>query len=206
MNSTVHLAVYDTLADWEAAHAIAGINDPQFQRTPGRYAVRTVGVTGAPIRTMGGMTVVPDMTVDGLDPADSAMLVLPGAHAWDMDGGVPAMADAARAFLAAGTPVAAICGATAGLAHAGLLDERPHTSNAAEYLAMTGYAGGEHYVDAPAVRDGDLITASGLHPVAFAHDIFAALELYTPEVLEAWTGLYGTGDPACFHRLMAAAA
>ena len=204
-STTVHLAVYDTLADWEAAYAISGINDPQFQRTPGRYEVRTVGVTSAPVRTMGGMTVAPDETLDELDPAGSAMLILPGAHAWD-DGGVPAMAEAARRFLDAGTPVAAICGGTGGLARAGLLDDRPHTSNAAEYLAMTGYGGAGHYVDAPAVRDGDLITASGLHPVPFAHEIFAALDLYTPEVLEAWTGLYATGDPAYFGRLMAAEA
>ena len=46
-----------------------------------------------------------------------------------------------------GVPVAAICGATAGLARAGLLDQRNHTSDAAGYLAATGYAGGAHYVD-----------------------------------------------------------
>ena len=204
ISTTVHLAVYDTLADWEAGHAIAGINDPQFQRAPGRYEVRTVGVTRAPVRTIGGMTVTPDLGLDELDPAASAMLVLPGAHAWDGDG-VPGMAEAAGAFLDAGTPVAAICGATAGLARAGLLDDRRHTSNAAGYLAMTGYAGADRYVDAPAVRDGDLITASGIHPVAFAHEVFAVLDLYEPDVLEAWTGLYTTGDPEWFGRLMAAA-
>ena len=48
---------------------------------------------------------------------------------------------AARRFLTAGVPVAAICGATYGLALEGLLDDRAHTSNAAEYLAYSGYAG-----------------------------------------------------------------
>jgi hypothetical protein len=42
-NSAVHLFVFDTMADWEAACAIAGINNPQFQLVPGRYHVTTVG-------------------------------------------------------------------------------------------------------------------------------------------------------------------
>ena len=207
MSTTVHLAVYDTLADWEAGLAVAAVNDPQFQRRPGRYAVRTVGLTTDPVVTMGGVRITPDVALADLSPAGSAMLVLPGAHAWEAeDPATAAFADAARAFLDAGVPVAAICGATAGLARAGLLDDRSHTSNAPEYLAVTGYAGAERYVDAPAVTDGPLITAGGVHPVPFAREVAAALDLYSNEVLEAWHGLYATGDPAWFGRLVAAAA
>ena len=206
MPEIVHLATYDSLADWEAGLAVAAVNDPQFQRAPGRYAVRTVGLTTEPVVTMGGVRIEPDVALADLSPADSAMLVVPGAHAWDAEeSAIGAFAEAAREFLAAGVPVAAICGATAGLARAGLLDDRTHTSNAPEYLAMTGYAGAARYVDAPAVVDGPLITASGVHPVPFAREVAAALELFTPEVLEAWHGLYATGDPAWFGRLMAAA-
>jgi hypothetical protein len=32
--STVHLFVFDTMSDWEYGYLIAGINNPQFQRTP----------------------------------------------------------------------------------------------------------------------------------------------------------------------------
>ena len=62
--------------------------------------------------------------------------------------------------------VAAICGATAGLARAGLLDDRDHTSASAEYLEMTGYAGGDRYVDERAVVDSDLVTAGPQSPVS----------------------------------------
>lgn len=203
---TVHLAVLDTLADWEPGHAVAGLNQPQFQRSPGRFAVRTVGLSEAPVTTLGGVRIVPDLTLDALSPQDSAMLILPGAAVWD-EGEGGAFADAAGAFLDAGVPVAAICGATAGLARAGLLDTRAHTSGALEYLAaQPGYGGAERYVDADAVTDGDLITAGPTAPVAFAREIFARLDVYAPEVLEAWFGLYSTGDPAWFGRLMAATA
>jgi putative intracellular protease/amidase len=50
------------------------------------------------------------------------MLILPGGTAWD------------EGKNGEGVPVAAICGATAGLARAGVLDTRRHTSNALEYL------------------------------------------------------------------------
>ncbi|CAA9554984.1 MAG: ThiJ/PfpI family protein [uncultured Thermoleophilia bacterium] len=205
MSSTVHLAVYDTLADWEAGYAVAHINDPGFQREPGRYTVRTVAASAEPVTTMGGVRITPDLTLDELRPSDSAMLILPGAHGWEA-GGHGGMVEAARGFLDAGVPVAAVCGATGGLALGGLLDGRRHTSNAREYLAGTGYAGASGYVDAPAVTDGELITASGLHPVPFAREIFARLELYEPDVLEAWHNLFATGDPAWYGRLMEAGA
>jgi putative intracellular protease/amidase len=205
MLTTVHLGVYPTLTDWEAGHAVAHINRPEFQRRPGRYQVRTVAATSEPVVTMGGVRVVPDLTLDEVSPQDSAMLVLPGASTWET-GGNTEMAAAAARWLGAGVPVAAICGATMGLAAAGLLDDRRHTSNAPEYLTAMGYAGAARYVDAPAVTDGPLITAGALHPVPFAREIFTTLDLYEPAVLEAWAGLFGTGDPAWYGRLMAATA
>jgi len=112
----------------------------------------------------------------------------------------------ARSFLGAGVPVAAICGATAGLARGGLLDHRRHTSNASEYLAATGYPGGSHYEAAPAVTDGDLITAAGTAPVDFACHIFRRLEVFTPQVLESWYLLFKTGDSEHYEALVASLA
>jgi putative intracellular protease/amidase len=201
---TVHLFVLDMMADWEYGYAVAGINQPMFQLNPGRFTVRTVGPTRDPVRTIGGLSIVPDMQLAELRPEESAMLILPGSNAWEEGAHVDAV-DKARAFLDAGVPVAAICGATWGLARAGLLNARPHTSNAAEFLApIAGYTGGEHYVDAPAHRDGDLITASGIAPVDFARAIFERLGLYAPPVLDAWYTLYKHGDAAGFYALMAA--
>lgn len=197
----VHLFVLDTMADWEAGYAVAGINQPAFQTRPGRYGVRTVGPTRDPVRTLGGVTISPDLALDELVPGDSSMLILPGGTAWD-EGEHARAAEKAGEFLEAGVPVAAICGATAGLARRGLLDRRRHTSNAAEYLGtVPGYAGQETYVNEPATKDGDLITASGTSPIEFARLVFDRLELYTPEILAAWYTLYKTGDASAFYAL-----
>ena len=59
MPRTVHLFVFDTLSDWEPGYAVAGINNPQFQREPGRYAIQTLSLGGRPITTAGGVRIEP---------------------------------------------------------------------------------------------------------------------------------------------------
>jgi putative intracellular protease/amidase len=183
-------------------YATAHIRRDSWQREPGRYSVTTVGPAREPVTTMGGMRIVPDIALDELRPAGSAMLILAGGDTWGGDS-MAGFRAAARRFLAAGVPVAAICGATFGLALEGLLDDRAHTSNDAGYLALTGYAGGGRFVAEPVVADGDLITASGVAPAHFARAIFARLGIYTPEVAASWFKLYGDRDPAGFYELMA---
>jgi putative intracellular protease/amidase len=202
MAETVHVAAYDTLADWEVGYATAHINKPLWHKTPGRFATATVGASTDPITTMGGTRVLPDVALADLRPQGSAMLLLPGNDIWNTEQFVP-WANKAREFLAAGVPVAAICGATGGLARAGLLDDREHTSNAAEFLAGTGYAGGHLYRDEPAVDDRGLITGRANAPVEFARAIFARLGVFEPSVLESWFKLYRNQDPAGFFELMA---
>ncbi|MEV5105460.1 type 1 glutamine amidotransferase family protein [Streptomyces massasporeus] len=203
MNTTtgkpVHLAVYDTLADWETGHATA-----QLARTG--HEIRTVGPSTAPVRSIGGLRVQPDLALDDLRPEDSALLILPGADLWDTTDDLAPFARTARAFLDAGVPVAAICGATAGLAREGLLDDRDHTSAVSFYLAATGYAGGGRYVDADAVTDGPLITAGPTEPVAFAREILRLLGVYEGEVLDAWYRLFHDSDVAAYGVLEKAGA
>ena len=200
----VHVFVFDGLADWEMAYAAAGINSPQLQTAPGRYRLRTVALAERPVVSMGGIRIVPDVALERISPDDSAMLILPGGMPWASGQNTQAI-DVARRYLDAGVPVAAICAATLALARAGLLDERRHTSNSADYLAASGYRGAALYADAPAVTDGDVITAPGTAPIDFARHIFARLGLYPPAVLDAWYGLHKTGKPEYFAALMRAA-
>lgn len=192
---TVHLAVYNTLADWEVGAATAHIRNGNWHKEPGSFEIKTVGLSTEPITTMGGMRVVPDMALAELSPADSVMLILPGADGWET-GALNAFASKAREFVEADVPVAAICGSTWGLAVAGLLDDRPHTSNDAEYLSYSGYSGGANYVNEPAVTAGAVITANSTAPFEFGREVLRKLDVYEPHVLDAWYQLFGKGDPA----------
>lgn len=201
----IHVFLPELMADWEVGHAIGYINQTEYQTHPGRYRVRSVGLTRSSVRTLGGLQITPDGQLSEIEPAGSAMLILPGGASWDTgDDNRPAV-DKARQFLAAGVPVAAICGATAGLARAGLLDQRSHTSNAKAYLEhQPNYAGGASYREERCVRDQGLITAGSTDPVEFARSIFETLELYTGPVLDAWYGLFSTGEAKYFYALMQA--
>jgi putative intracellular protease/amidase len=200
-NRTAHVALYDDLADWEVGHLLAELRTGRF--TGERFEIVTVAESLEPITTMGGVRMLPDSLLADLDPGDSDLLVLPGGDMWDTVGG-DAFATAAGRFLAAGVPVAAICGATAGLARAGLLDERDHTSSAAEYLAATGYAGGDRYIDQRAVVDGDLITAGPQSPVQFARATLGRLGLASDDTRDAYERLFDLGDASAFPALMQA--
>ncbi|MEU2148809.1 MULTISPECIES: DJ-1/PfpI family protein [Streptomyces albovinaceus subgroup] len=197
---TVHLAVYDTFADWETGYATAHL-------TQNGYTVRTVGLSREPVTTMGGLRVQPDLALDELRPQDSALLILTGAAGWDTGETLAPFARAARTFLDAEVPVAAICGATAGLAWEGLLDDRAHTSAVSFYLAATGYAGGERYVEVDAVTDpgadgtGRLVTAGPTEPVAFAREVFALLGVYDAKKLDAWYRLFHDSDASAYEVL-----
>lgn len=196
----VHLYVFDTLADWEPSFVIAGLNNPAFQAQPGRFQVKTVGERREPVKSIGGLTILPDMTLAELEPSDSALLILPGGD-WSPGTNLAAL-EKARQFLAAGVPVAAICGATLGLARAGLLNHRRHTSNAPEFLQDAGYQGAAFYQHQRAVTDDNLITAGAASPIEFAYQIFKKLSVYKESVLEAWYGLYSTGNPTFFYHMV----
>ena len=199
-NKIVHLFIFDSMADWEAAYAVAAINNPRFQTEPGRYRVVTAAATLAPVTTMGGLRIEPDVTIDTVLPEESAMLILPGGTAWENYGNGEALELAAQ-FMAAGVPVAAICAATLALARAGLLDHLRHTSNAREYLISSGYRGTAFYCGAPAVTDKNVITATGLAPVDFAREIFHRLNLYSAASIEAWYAMFKHCDVSKYATL-----
>jgi putative intracellular protease/amidase len=196
---TAHLGIYNTLADWEVGHLLVELRTGRFTGTS--WNIVTVAESREPITTMGGLRVQPDVMLDDLDPASSNLLILPGADIWDAGGG-GAFAAAAARFLDAGVPVAAICGATAGLARAGLLDQRRHTSAAAGYPMATGYAGADYYVEERAVVDGDLITAGPQSPVQFARATLGRLGLASDRTLKAYEDLFHYADATAFPVLM----
>lgn len=204
MTPIAHVALYDTLADWEIGHLLVELRTGRFTGAP--WTVITVAESAEPITTMGELRIVPDITLAGLDPAASDLLVLAGAERWDT-GGNQAWAETARRFIEAGTPVAAICGATAGLAQAGLLDGRDHTSAALEYLqAFDGYGGSARYVDARAVIGDGVVTAGPDSPVQFARATLRLLGLADEPTLQAYEDVFHRADAGAYPALMQAAA
>lgn len=185
-DKAVYVLVVDGFADWEPAHALAEL------RRQGQYRVEAVGLTPAPVRTMGGLSVLPSTTVTEVEPADVAAFILPGGDRWENAPMEPELEQLLNRLDAQRVPIAAICAATVAVTRAGLLRGRRHTSNGLDYLAshVPGYADAANYVDLPAVRDRGLITASGLGDVEFARELFEELNVLSAEDRALWATMF----------------
>lgn len=193
------LYALDTMADWEYAYLTAGLAMAAAQQ-PDRYRLQVLADGQQEVTTAGRLRLRTDGDLDQVDVEDTALLVLPGGDTWFS--GHDRALDLARSMLDRGRLVAAICGATYGVARAGLLDSRLHTSNASDFLAASGYAGAEHYREERVVDDHGLITAPATAPVDFSAAIFRRLELFPPAVTDAWYGLYTTGERRYYDALV----
>ena len=204
--NTVYVYLQEGLADWEAGYAVAELHSGRFfQPAAARLQVKTCALSREPITTMGGLRLLPDLTVDEICLSDAAMLILPGGDGW-LTLQNEMILEKASAFLAAEVPIAAICAATVALGRVGLLNHHRHTSIDLEFLRMMGgdaYSGSTLYEQQPAVLDGNLITAAGTAPLEFACHIFERLAVFSPATLDAWYLLHKEKRAEYYDALMA---
>lgn len=161
-------------ADWESGFVLAALRE-YFG-----FGVRIATPGGAEVTSIGGVRAAADLAFDAVDPADADLLLVIGSAQW-IEAEDPAVTDLLRRADATGLPIGAICAGTLAAARAGLLEDRPHTSNALAFLQAkaTAYGGAAHYYDAPgAVTGGNVVTAPGSAPASFS---VAVLRLVAPE-------------------------
>jgi putative intracellular protease/amidase len=191
MRDTVYVLVFEGFADWQVALALAEI------RRPGEWEVRSAGFTRSPVTSMSGLRVQPDVSVDEIDLAAAALLILPGGHLW-LSTQLEQSAAVARQVYQAGAPVAAIDQGVLAVARAGLLEHCRHTSNWPGQIGreIPAYAGQDQYdANVLAVSDGGVITASHLGSIEFAREIIHTLDLYTASDRDHWYRLFKHAVP-----------
>jgi putative intracellular protease/amidase len=186
--NTAYVLLRTCYADWEAASALA-----ELRRMFG-FSVKTIGLTSETVVSMGGLKVTPDLALSAFVRESADILILPGGESW-MNGEVAQVSEVVRAMVTLSLPVTAICAATLALAHAGLLDDRLHTSNGKNFIGkyVGEYRGEQFYRASPAVCDRCVITANGLAPFAFAGQIFRALAPGRERDIETYEKLYSHG-------------
>jgi putative intracellular protease/amidase len=183
--TTIAAILTERFADWEfgllaaAARGYCGIE------------VIPASPEVAPLTSMGGLTVTPELAIHDIDLSRIDAIAVIGGAAWDQPG-APDLNELLKIAHAHGKLIGAICGGTRALAASGLLDAIPHTSNDPAYLAgIPGYRGNNYYVASPAaLKCGRIITASGLAPVSFMRAMITALGKGGPE-LEYYADMFG---------------
>lgn len=201
---TIYVYVLDTLADWELGYVTSELNSGRFFKKGAQpVALKMVSYSREPIKTMGGLTIVPDCLIDDIAVSKNSVLLLPGADTWS-DLKHAAVIEKASELLSLGAMVCAICGATTALANFGLLDQRQHTSNGPGFLEMfsPGYKGQSLYVDKPSVADDNLITAGSTGALLWTKQIIEHLGVFQSDTLEAWYEYFRTGESKYFFDLM----
>jgi len=191
MRDTVYFLAFEGFADWQAALALCEI------RRPGDWQLRTVGFSMQPVVSMGGLRMLPELTLEQLDADDAALLILPGGHLWERRQSESAL-EAIAQMHERGVTLAAIDNAVLALARVGLLEGRRHTASWPGQIAMhvPQYRGQGHYDDrALAVADGGVITASHLGSVEFGREVIRALDLYSPMDREHWYRMFKLAVP-----------
>ncbi len=185
---TVCIYLFNGFTDWEISFVM-----PELLKS-GKYELKTFSIDGKPVVSMGGLKITPDLSIHDVNIDAMAMLILPGGDAWDRKE-LKEIIPLVQKVYGGEKPVAAICGATVGLANAGLLNNINHTSNGLDYLKSVSqvYTGEKLYSDQRAVTDGEMITASGIAPVEFAREIFRKLKVFDDPTLEKWFQLFKNG-------------
>ena len=77
------LYVLNTLSDWEIGYITAELNSGRFfNKTKTPVDLIKIGNTIQPVKTMGGIAITPDESIDNIKFNKGDLLILPGADTW----------------------------------------------------------------------------------------------------------------------------
>lgn len=188
MKRKAYVLVFDGLADWEPAHALCEIANS------GKFEVVSVGFSPEAVRSMGGLKILPDITLDEVRPDEAAIFIVPGGEMW-AETSYPELIELLHRLHAHNVIIAAICGATLEIIRSGLTRNVLHTSNDLAWVksVLPEYQDEACHVDTLAVSDNNIITANGLGSVEFAREIIGQLKIYDADDTERWYEMFKHG-------------
>lgn len=186
MPNEILYVVLPEYADHEIAYLSQAVNVDQYAlKEHPKYINRIVAPTAGPVKSIGGLRVIPDYTFETM-PQDYAALVLVGGMGWATPA-ADAVGPVVSRAVAEGRVVGAICNGASFMAKCGLLNSVRHTGNGLGQLKLWGgerYTNAEGYVNRQAVSDGGIVTANGSATLEFAREMLLLLQADTPEAIE----------------------
>ena len=184
----VCIFLFNGFSDWEISYLT-----PELEKSE-KIELKYFSIDGKSVKSMGGLNITPDYSIDQINSSQISVLILPGGSAWE-NNSINGIDEMVEKLNAENKTIGAICGATTHLARKGYLDNTKHTSNALFYIQnfAKNYNGTDNYKDQLTVSDKNLITANGIAPIEFAREIFKTVELYKEKDIEKWFQLFKNG-------------
>ncbi|PCS07270.1 hypothetical protein RU86_GL002045 [Lactococcus piscium] len=126
----------DTMADWQYAYLLPLLNNDSFYEVDhDKIELKMVGADIRPIKTAGGLKIIPDCSVAEIDISADTALLLAGADTWHDKKHKAILSMTEKVSLENGT-VVSICASVGALNSLGILATRKHTSNALDFLKL----------------------------------------------------------------------
>lgn len=189
MSRKVVFIILDQFADWEGAYLSSILLDEELGLS---NEVLWASTDLEAKKSLGNMTVIPDMKLDDI-PEDADALILIGGNSWRSEA-ADKVTPVVQKFKASGKIIGFICDATYYAAKEGFLNDVKHTGNdLMEIKELDNYRNEEMFLMENAVRDGKIITANGNSPVEFTGEVLKALEIMSEDDVRMQTDFYLMG-------------
>ncbi|HSK67964.1 MAG TPA: DJ-1/PfpI family protein [Candidatus Limnocylindria bacterium] len=176
--------ILDRFADWEASYLSMALNGEVTDDYLVMYASRDNNLK----ESIGGMTMLPDLTFQDVPP-DADALILIGAQGSWWNGDHEDIRELTERFIRAGKVVGAICDAAMWLSSVGLANSFRHKPVAAD----TGGPLAACSLAQDVMCVGKVVMANCNAPVAFAAEVLRALDAAPEEKIRAFHDCYFPG-------------
>jgi protein deglycase len=168
----VLLFVYDSFAEFEISILITCLNGSNYELvTCSPYSLSKT------ITSAGKLKIMPDTTVNDVNPDDYSALIIPGGNPYHLleDAGVT---NIIRSFFDSDKLIGAICGGPALLGAAGVLNHVKYTAsltqNDTQYLPVMNW---DNKKEEHLVTDQNIVTATGSNYIIFAEEMLRQLKI-----------------------------
>lgn len=188
MKRKIFIYLFDGYSDWEIAYLAPELNKSK------NHDLIYVSESGNSVKSMGGLQVKPNCSLNAINIEEVELLILPGGEVWEKENPV-GIQKFLKIVYNSKKSIAAICAATTFLGKSGMLDDLMHTSNDLNYLKEIAreYKGENYYQNTLAITDKNIITANGIAPIEFAVEVFRKVNLYDDKTIEKWFQLFKNG-------------
>lgn len=183
------MVILDQFSDWEGAFLSTAILSGYLGEG---HQVIWASLDQSPKRSLGGLTVIPDVSLADIpDTADALILI--GGNSWRSPQ-ASEVVPVVQSFLERGRHIGFICDAARFAAWNGLLNNAAHTGNDPQEMTESPeYSNPHGFRFEESVHDGQIITANGNSPLPFARSILLALEIASRDAIDEWYDFYTLG-------------
>lgn len=168
----VLMFIYDSFAEFEVSILITCLNGSNYE-----LVTCSTHSKGQTVTSAGKLKVLPDLSLEEVNPADYSALIIPGGSPFPLLENEKATS-LIRSFFDQGTLIGAICGGPALLGAAGILNHIQYsaslTQDDTQYVKAMNW---NNKRDEHLVLDQNVITATGSNYINFAEEVLRQLEI-----------------------------